>query len=167
MGNVSLKALEEAKETALRWKKRVENVREKGEEVVGTVVQTAEIGSTAFVFGYARGRYGETTVANVPIDAGAAVLCHLGGFFGIAGKYSEHLHNVGDGALAVFAAVQGAAMGAKKRAQSGDKTAAASLGNFVKSGDALPAVGGTGTPVGMAEINEAVRRATEAAAGVR
>ncbi len=97
-------------------KQRAENARkalarrkEKGEQTIGQVIQTAEVTGTAAALGYARGRVGEVddsgaktlAVAGVPVDLAIGAGLHVIAFAG-SDKYAEHLHNVGDGALAAF-----------------------------------------------------------------
>ncbi len=82
--------------------RRMDGVRKKGESVVGELVCAAEVSAGAFTFGAIQGRYGAVDVLGVPADLGAAVILHLAGFAGVAGKASEHLHAFGDGALASF-----------------------------------------------------------------
>lgn len=166
MANVTQKDLIKAKSIAERMQRRFENAKEKGEEVVGSVVQTAEVGATAFAFGYARGRYGETNVMGVPIDLGAGAATHLGAFFGLFGKYAEHAHNLADGAIAEYLAVKGAIVGDKMRQKAGNTGLGQSIenavNNVVKTGGELPA---PQTSVAMHEINAAVEAATRAATG--
>ena len=105
-------------------KARVDGIKEKAEETMGQVLQTAEIAAAAGGFAYANGRFGnmvkghatpEITVIGVPADVGAAVVLHGMGFAGALGKYKEHAHNLGDGALASFLVRTGLTMGAAKR----------------------------------------------------
>jgi hypothetical protein len=92
--------------------------KEKGQEQLGHVLQTAEVGATAFGFGFARGKMGDAEgnldIAGMPTSLVAAVGMHGLGFMGVFGKHSEHAHNIGDGALAEYAAVQGMRMGAAR-----------------------------------------------------
>lgn len=105
-------------------KARVESVKEKAEETMGQVLQTGEIALAAGGFAYANGRYGnlkgsnptpEIDVMGVPADVGAAVVLHGMGFAGALGKYKEHAHNLGDGALASYLTRVGLRLGAAKR----------------------------------------------------
>lgn len=95
----------------------IKRARERADEVVGTVVQTTEIGTAAFGFGLVNGRWGGVEVLGVPLDLLAAGGLHVLGFVGVA---SDHLHNFGDGALASFATTLGRGVGiemAQKAAQ--------------------------------------------------
>ncbi len=82
--------------------RRADSVKKKGEETVEHLVSAAEVSAAAFTLGAIQGRYGPVEVLGVPADLGAAVLLHLGGFMGLAGKASPHLHAFADGALASF-----------------------------------------------------------------
>lgn len=99
-------------------KARFANMREKGQEQLGHVLQTAEIGAASFGFAFARGKMGDENgdldVAGIPVSLGAAVALHGLGFMGVFGKHDEHAHNLGDGALAEYATVQGLRMGAAR-----------------------------------------------------
>lgn len=90
---------------------RVNSIKAKSTEVAGQALQTVEIGGTAFGLGYLRGRMadnqGEWKVLGVQPELLAAVGAHGLAFMGAFGKYSEHMHNVGDGALAAFLAAKG------------------------------------------------------------
>jgi len=99
-------------------KSRMAAWREKGQEQLGHVLQTAEIGAVSFGFGFARGKMGDQDgnldVAGMPASLAAAVLGHGLGFMGVFGKHDEHAHNLADGALAEYAAVAGMRMGAAR-----------------------------------------------------
>ncbi len=101
-----------------KLKQRVANLREQGQEQLGHVLQTAEVGATAFAFGFMRGKMGDQDgnldVVGIPASLGASVAMHGLGFLGVFGKHSEHAHNLGDGALSEYAAVQGMRMGAAR-----------------------------------------------------
>jgi hypothetical protein len=100
-------SLGEAREALARARTAMTRVREKTEEAIGHGIELAEVGGTAFGFGYANGRWGddngELKVLGLPIDLGAGIaltgVAMLGGF----GKYTEHGVNVGAGAIAAYA----------------------------------------------------------------
>lgn len=106
-------------------KARWNSWKEKGQEQLGHVLQTAEVGATAFGFGFARGKMGDAEgnldIAGMPASLVAAVGMHGLGFMGVFGKHSEHAHNIGDGALAEYAAVQGMRMGAARSEHAGTR----------------------------------------------
>lgn len=103
---------------------KIETVKEKAEETMGQVLQSAEIAAAAGGFAYANARYGnmvgmnptpEIDVMGVPADVGAAVALHGMAFAGALGKYKEHAHNLGDGALASYLVRVGLRLGNAKR----------------------------------------------------
>lgn len=106
---------------------RVKKVRKEAESVAETVVQTMEIGITAFGMGMVNGRFvndeGERgiQVLGVPIDLGGAVVLHGLGFFMPSGgkrSWAKDLHNLGDGMLASYLTVTGIGLGDKMRRES-------------------------------------------------
>lgn len=82
--------------------RRADGFKKKGEATVEKLVSAAEVSAAAFTFGALQGKYGAVEVLGVPADLGGAVLLHLAGFMGVAGKASGHLHAFADGALASF-----------------------------------------------------------------
>lgn len=114
------------KQVAESAKNRLRRGKEKAEEMAGQVLQTVEVAGSAFALGYARGRLsgddGEWKMAGVDPELLAGVAFHGLGFLGLFGKYSEHVHNVGDGSLAAYAALKGIDLGASK-----NKTSSAGL----------------------------------------
>ncbi len=108
-------------------KARIASWKEKGQEQMGHMLQAVEIGATAFGFGFMRGKMGdengELDVAGIPASLGSAIALHVLGFAGVFGKHGEHAHNIGDGALAEYAAVQGMRMGAARSDFSGKRIA--------------------------------------------
>lgn len=99
-------------------KARIASWKEKGQEQMGHALQAVEVGATAFGFGFLRGKMGDANgdldIAGIPASLGTAIGMHALGFMGVFGKHSEHAHNVADGALAEYAAVQGMRMGAAR-----------------------------------------------------
>ena len=122
MPNLSREQLQGVKAYAERAAARVRSMREKTEEVVGEVVATTEVAGAAFGLGWVRGRYGEVAVMGVPLDITLAAVLHGAAFAGAGGKYAEHMHNVGNGAIAVYTATLGAKIGAEMRQKAGGST---------------------------------------------
>jgi hypothetical protein len=94
------KSIAKAREYVDKAREKMARIREHAEEAIGTGIQIAEVGGTAFGFGYANARWGqngEVKVMGVPADLGVAVALHGVAFMGGLGKYSEHGHNVGSG----------------------------------------------------------------------
>jgi len=112
--NITSEQLSEMRSVTERAMARVKQIKEKTTEAMGQVVQTVEVGVAAFGFALARGRFEDKeglNVVGVPVDLGVGVLAHVLGFMGAAGKYDEHLHNFGDGALACYLTVLGGGIG--------------------------------------------------------
>ncbi len=108
------KSIAKAREYVDKAREKMARIREHAEEAIGTGIQIAEVGGTAFGFGYANARWGtngEVKVMGVPADLGVAVALHGVAFMGGLGKYSEHGHNVGSGALASYAYRMGTQLG--------------------------------------------------------
>lgn len=91
----------------------------KHEQVVSTVVNTAEVGAAAFLCGVAQGKWPGTGVWGVPVDLVAGLGLHVLAFAGIGGKYSSHLHAFGDGALASYLVTLGRDVGSKMSGMAG------------------------------------------------
>lgn len=112
---MAIKITEEEVKNALATKDRlmaqVANLRERSQEAIGQVVQTLEVSIVSFGFGFGRGRWGSVDVVGVPADLGVGVLTHIAGFMGLGGKNAEHLHNLGDGALASYFNTLGSSIG--------------------------------------------------------
>lgn len=101
---------------------RLARLKEKSEEAMRETLNIAAIGGSALALGYANARYGDPqtgeykVAGKVPLDLGIAVLFHVTAFAGLFGKkYNEIGHNVGSGALAVYAARKGAKFGQDAR----------------------------------------------------
>ncbi len=99
-------------------KNRIASWKEKGQEQLGHALQAVEVGATAFGFGFMRGKMGDQNgdldIMGVPASLATAIAMHGLGFMNVFGKHSEHAHNVADGALAEYSAVQGMRMGAAR-----------------------------------------------------
>ena len=110
-------SIAKAREYVERAKEKMAKVREHAEEAIGQGIQVAEVSGTAFAFGYANARWGgdkgQVEVFGLPADLGTAVALHGVAFMGGLGRYSEHGHNVGTGALASYAYRMGTHFGAE------------------------------------------------------
>lgn len=83
-------------------KRQVAALKEKTEEMTGRLVQTAEVAAGAGAAGFIAGKYGTVEIVGVPLELAAGVALNLAAHAKLAGKSSEHLHNVGDGFLAMY-----------------------------------------------------------------
>ena len=113
-------SLAKVRDLATRYQgmqKRVQTIKADAEEKVMVVVQTAEVSTAAFAFGLVNGRWNRPEVVGVPVDALAGMGFHVLGFF--IDKGGEHMHNLGDGALASYLASLGMGVGAKMRLEAG------------------------------------------------
>lgn len=154
------------KAKAMRARARLQSASKKADEVVETMVHTAEVGSAAFLSGLVQGRttefnpdgsvkkQGGVEVLGVPLDLGLAAGLHVFGFMGIGGKMSSHLHGFGDGFLASFLATTGVGVGSAMAQKSAGVTAS------------LPAPAASGYLGPGARLTEADRRMAAMAAAI-
>jgi len=105
--------IEDAHRFARSASDRAKSFKETGEYVVGTITQTVEVAAGAVGVGVLTGRFGPIKIAGspIPLDLALGVTGHLLGFAGVAGKYSEHLHNFSDGVVAGWLTKWGFGMG--------------------------------------------------------
>lgn len=148
--NLSHSTIAKALQEGGRAVSRLSRMREKVEEMTGQVVEVVEVSASAFALGVAKGRYGSVEVVGVPLELALGAAGHLLGFTGVAGKYSEHLHNFSNGALACWAHSMGAGVGQKILEKGG-------VTNLF-SGDVNPALA-VGSRVPAQSITEMARAA--------
>lgn len=113
------------KETLEKFKSRIARIKEVGEAKMQVAIAAVEVTATAGALSYARGRYpskdkdgnltNEITVMGIPVNLLAGIGLHGLGLVGAAGKYAEHAHNIGTGALADYAVATLNEMGKKNR----------------------------------------------------
>lgn len=164
MPNLSREQLQQVKSTVERARATMSRAREKTEEVVGSAIGAAETGAAAFGLGWVRGRFGEVSVLGVPVDIGAAAVLHGVAFLGGAGKYREHVHALGNGALAVYLTTVGAKVGADMRSKAGGSTTLPGLPPVVSNTSGyLPSYAAPGQSSGWGD--SATYQAAMAAAG--
>ncbi len=118
--------LGEAKDALSRAKHSIARVREKAETAIGQGIEVAEVGATAFGFGYANGRWGgdegEIKVFGLPVDLGTGIALTGLAMFGGFGKYAEHGVNVGAGAIASYGYRTGYQLGSDAATNAGTST---------------------------------------------
>ena len=106
-------------ESAERAKASASRLKAKASETMGIALGAMEVSGAAFGFGYARGRFattdGEFAIVGVPPDLLAGVVLHGLGFLGTFDKYSEHAHNLANGALASYLTTKGVQFGIEGR----------------------------------------------------
>lgn len=91
---------------------KLNKIKGKTEEKVGEVFKMVETVGGALAVGYCRAKYGEVTVGpDVPIEAVVGAGLSLTAFLDLPGKYSEHLHNVGNGILGGWGTLEAVKLG--------------------------------------------------------
>jgi hypothetical protein len=121
MLNITRRDLDEAYTSMRDAHSYIQRYRQGGERVTGQLVQTLEVGAGALAVGVASGRFGALNIAGspIPLDLAGGILGHALGFFGLAGKYGEHLHNFSDGVLAGYLTKWGIGFGTELRRKAG------------------------------------------------
>jgi len=95
-----------------KFQARARAVAAKGEVMVQQAADTAVSTGTAFALGVVQGKTGGFEFMGLPLDLLVGGAAHAAGFMKLGGKNSNHLHNVGNGALALYAGTMGRAIGA-------------------------------------------------------
>lgn len=121
MLNISRRDIDEAYASMRDAHSYIQRFQGGGETVVGQLTQSLAVGAGAFGVGVLSGRYGALHIngSSIPLDLAAGLTGHALGFFGIAGKYSEHLHNFSDGVLSAWLTKLGVGVGAKMAMDAG------------------------------------------------
>lgn len=113
----------------LRAKASIARLNEKAGDTIEGVVKTLEIQGAAFIFGAIQGAWYEPDPTKpgdkpglhwfgMPVEAIFGVGMTVGGFVGLGGeKWSGHLLNLGNGALAAWTSNLGRGWGFKFRAE--------------------------------------------------
>jgi len=118
------RALLSARDAVVKSEGRLARFKLQTGKMVERLVQTAEVQTGALAMGIVNGRYTERTAAGVveppaivgiPVELFTGVLLHLIGYSGFAGKVDEHLHNLGDGAVAAWTTQAGRGLGQEWR----------------------------------------------------
>jgi hypothetical protein len=103
------------KKLAERARATAKNMREKAEGTLQQAVTSVEVVGAGFLASYARGRMGDENgqwlIGGVDFDLAAGLGMHALGFLGAFGRYDEHAHALGNGALACYAVHKGFALG--------------------------------------------------------
>jgi hypothetical protein len=124
------------------------------------LVRSLEVNGAALVGGFMQGHAGPDGlhIGPIPVDAGAGAVLAALGYFGVAGKYSEHLINVGDGLLSSWSSGAGFHMGNNLRT-TGKLFGPGKDAPALAAGPTPPAVKGEISPQQMADIVARVRGA--------
>ncbi|HKY36471.1 MAG TPA: hypothetical protein VJN18_11060 [Polyangiaceae bacterium] len=110
---LSLRSLEDLQSKYERAKKSAANIKEAARDAIMTVVQTAEVTTCAFSLGVINGYWSQPELLGIPVSGLVAAGFHTVGFILDEGSGAEHLHNLGDGAMAAWATTMGVGVGAK------------------------------------------------------
>jgi hypothetical protein len=158
--HISHRNLRELADKGLSAIARMQKIRDRASEQMGHVVQTLEVSTSAFAFGFARGAWAQpgqdVAVMGVPIDLAAGLAGHALALFGGLGRYADDTHNLSDGALASYATALGLKMGVDYSQKHPSNAAAHGTGwGFGAFGPAYTAGG-----VSDAELAGIVHRAT-------
>ena len=97
-------------------KGRINSIKKRAEKTTEKVIRTGETSAAAFSMGMIQGLTGKgIEVLGVPLELGLWVGLYVLGYFGGAGKHSDHLNNFGDGCLAAYATTLGRGVGVSWR----------------------------------------------------
>lgn len=118
-------------------KNRIEKIKQSTEKTVEKIVRTGEVSGAAFACGLLNGKTGGVEIMGVPVELGAGLALNVLSYMNAAGKASDHLGNIGDGALASYAAMEGVKVGAEWARKSNGGSGAGAL-PATASGGALP-----------------------------
>jgi hypothetical protein len=88
-----------AQELIVRQRSMIENLKAAADEMTQRSMRTLEITAAGAAVGFVEGRYQLEELNGVPTAAAAGIVSHAIGFY-LGGDNAEHLHNMGDGALA-------------------------------------------------------------------
>lgn len=85
------------------------------------LVRTGETLGAAAIVGVLSGRFGPLNIpgTQVPADLLVGIAGHLIGFFGLAGKWDDHVHNLADGVLMAYVTKFSVGVGTQMRAKAG------------------------------------------------
>lgn len=98
---------------------RLAKFKDHAQRTTEKVVRTVEVGAAALGVGILQGHSGSVEILGVPAELGVGVALNLAGYFGLAGKHSDHLCNFGDGALAAYLVTVGKGVGTQMKAKAG------------------------------------------------
>lgn len=100
---------------------RYERMRENTKKADTRIIRTVASFSTGFALGWAEGYYEYEEIAGVPIAAAIGLGANIAAFFFDEGM-SEHLHNIGNAASAVYGRDWAAERGKARKQQESQKS---------------------------------------------
>lgn len=147
VGHISQSSMRDVAERGLSALRRLQSLKEKGQEQMEELVGAVEVGASAYAFGFARGYFAkpgqDVEILGVPVDLAGGIALHVLALFGGAGRYKADLHNFANGGLASYATTMGLKQGVDQAAKHPPSqllgTSAASNGWFTAGG--MPGVG--------------------------
>jgi hypothetical protein len=115
------RALIEARDSVVRSEGKLARVRLAAAETIERIVQTSEVCGAAFGMGFVDARWAKMTpqgirppeLVGVPVSLMVGLGLHVAGFAKLAGRASEHLHNIADGTIATYFARLGSTTGSQ------------------------------------------------------
>jgi hypothetical protein len=137
------------RERYLSMKGKIAKLNDKAGEAIEGVVKVLEIQAGAFIFGAIQGAFYEPDpskpndkpgvhVLGIPVEAIAGVGLIVGGFMGLGGaKWSDHLTNLGNGALAAYTSNLGRGWGFKFKADRKAKAGGTTKGDVEGEGGSM------------------------------
>jgi hypothetical protein len=91
--------------------KKLDGIKERVTAITGRFVGTLETGAGAWIGGAIEGRTSGGTVLKIPINLGLGAILLAAGHLDVAGNWSEHLNNLGNGLIGSYVAATGYAFG--------------------------------------------------------
>ena len=139
-------------------KKKHEQLQGRLESMTERAVQLVEVGAGAWAGGVLEGRTGQGTFLHVPLNLGVGLGLAAASALDLAGDWSPHLGNLGDGFIASFASSAGFNFGNRWR-QTGKLFggAPAPLPPVAVAPPLPPPVAGMPDPAAMAHLAQAMR----------
>lgn len=107
---ISAKEVQQLENTALRQKNQLARLKQKADDMVQEIVQTAELSTAAFTMGVIDGRWNGAEVLGLPLSLTLAGASHLTAFLGVA---PTHMRAFGNGFLAAYLTTLGNGVGTK------------------------------------------------------
>ena len=138
--------------------KKLEGIKGKLTHMTGRGVSVLEVAAGAWMGGVIEGRTAGKTVLHVPLNLALGLATTAAGLLDLAGPYSEHLSNLGEGMVASYTAAAGFAFGQRWR----------TTGKLFARGAAAPApapaAAAAAGDLSPAQVNQIIAQMQQAAA---